>query len=493
MAVTARNGREYLLLGLLPKIQDDNLWKIITRDLFELKDRHHSWKLEIYDRFEELQQDELDTNCQAWTKAGTKWLQQIALDIRCATSLFSPDKWDSHILQDFLNLMAFTLQLFQGTQKCLGMVKQHCQNLKTSDQATFDEQQDASGEFDNWRTRVNNELRILVKSLRYQPRNWDDHNRRLNLQEGDKVPGATFTELLIQNEIQRHRSKIVSRPVEIKQQDTKHVSGVNAKEATEVICMLTHLTNSMFLSDIGAADILANFKKVYQEERKVLDVDDSPYWRPRTIAVVADAGTGVIVTGATKPTAPSIPIFKDVADNISRIRVGEDFGSIIADCSRDVWEHFRRIKGELRDVKLIDLNSDHVTKELAGLYDAVVCADKNSVASYQNIPFSKNGIMSWAFGSDFEFKPPCTRCQRLYSEWYLHEMPDTPGKKLRILVQDHNSGSIKHSSQNRYPCNYCAETVAAAKLHVFYNGTLTLVLSKDTNRIRASDKLRTSG
>ena len=137
MAATARNGREYLLLELLPKIQNDNLWKIVTRDLFEQKNHYHLWRLEIYDRFSKLEGDELDKNCRDWTLAGTEWLKQIALDIRFATKLFNPDKWDPHILQDFLNLLALTLQLFQGRQRSLGKVKQHCQNLRVSGQPTM--------------------------------------------------------------------------------------------------------------------------------------------------------------------------------------------------------------------------------------------------------------------------------------------------------------------------------------------------------------------
>ena len=211
------------------------------------------------------------------------------------------------------------------------------------------------------------------------------------------------------------------------------------------------------------------------------------------MAIVADADTGIIVIGATKPAAPNIPIFEDAADNISRIRVGEDFGSIIVDCSKDVWEHFSSIKDELKRVQPFDSKKAPVTEKSAKLYDAVVHAKKDSVASYQNIPSSKNGITSWAFGSDFKFKPPCTRCQRLYSGWILHGMPDTPLKKLEGLTRDNLSGSIKYSSHLKYPCSYCAETVAAAKLHALYNGTLTLVLSKDTENIRASDKVRTSG
>lgn len=129
-----------------------------------------------------------------------------------------------------------------------------------------------------------------------------------------------------------------------------------------------------------------------------------------------------------------------------------------------------------------------MTEESAELYDAVVNAKKDSIAKYQNIPSSENGIMCWALGSDFKFKRPCTRCQRLYSGWVL---PDTPDKRLAGLRQDYSRGLLRYSSGYKYPCGYCAETVAAAKLHALSYGTLTLILSKDTDEIRASDKVRT--
>lgn len=104
-----------------------------------------------------------------------------------------------------------------------------------------------AGEFDEWRTYVNDNLRKLVGSLGYNKhRKWDKDNRRINLQDGDKVPGVIFTELLIQNEIQRLRRKIMSRPVKITQQDTEYVSGVDLKDATEVICMSTHMAYLIF-------------------------------------------------------------------------------------------------------------------------------------------------------------------------------------------------------------------------------------------------------
>lgn len=155
MAAKAQNGREYLLLELLPKIQDDHLWEIITRDLFEQRDRHHLRRLEIYERFAELTKDELDKNCRDWTLAGTGWLQQIAFDIHFATSLFDTNEWDPHILQDFMNLLALTLQLFHGKEKCLGKVKEHCKNLKITDQPELIRPEDIAEEFDEWRRYAN--------------------------------------------------------------------------------------------------------------------------------------------------------------------------------------------------------------------------------------------------------------------------------------------------------------------------------------------------
>lgn len=70
-------------------------------------------------------------------------------------------------------------------------------------------------------------------------------------------------------------------------------------------------------------------------------------------------------------------------------------------------------------------------------------------------------------------------------------MPDTPGEKLAGLRQDYRTGVLKYSSGYKYPCGYFAETVAAAKIYALYYSTLTLVLSKDTDKIKASDRVRT--
>ena len=217
----------------------------------------------------------------------------------------------------------------------------------------------------------------------------------------------------------------------------------------------------------------------------------SGHWHSRTVTIVVDADTGIIVTGATKPVAPKIPILQDAADNISHIRVGEDFGSIVNNCSKDVWQLVSKIKAKLHNVEMLGNGAALVNEESATLYDDVVNASKESVACYQDIPSAKTYIMSWAFRDDFELQAPCTRCQRLYSGWILHKIPETPEKKLGGLKKNHLSGSLKYSSGRPYPCGYCAETVAAAKLRALRCGTLALILPKDTDKIKASDEVRT--
>ena len=107
---------------------------------------------------------------------------------------------------------------------------------------------DIPEEFNEWRVKVNNNVRLLVGFLGFDKRKeWDKDHRRLSLQDGDKVSGATFRELLIRNEIQRQQSRIMSRPVA--QQNPEDLSGVeNLVDATKVICMLTYMACPMFAS-----------------------------------------------------------------------------------------------------------------------------------------------------------------------------------------------------------------------------------------------------
>ena len=245
----AQNGREYLLNEWLPKIEDDHIWNIIVQGLLEQKDRHHLSKLHIYDRFEELSEAELDRNCYAWTLVGTEWLQQITIDILFATKLFDPDQWDPCVLQDYMNLMAFTLQLFQGQTKCLGKVQKRCEEFEEHDKPN--RLKSVAAEFAIWRTLVNKSFGELVKYVGLNVRsNWDEHQGRLNLLEGDKIPGATFTELLIRNAIQIRQNEIVSRPMQVTQQNTCCAKNVLPGASTVICKYRCTLTNVILVSNI---------------------------------------------------------------------------------------------------------------------------------------------------------------------------------------------------------------------------------------------------
>jgi hypothetical protein len=243
----ANNGRKYFL-EVLPGINDLH-WDRITRDLFESKDRFHVWRLELDERFAKLEPDELNRNCHEWTARAIEWLQQIALDLRFAKDLFRPDEWDFDILGDFMNLLGLAMYLFHGQTTCLGRIKAHCEMLSArDDQSVLIATRDIPKEFNEWRTTVNNDVRLLVEALGYNKlKNWDKENRRLCLQDGDKVPAATFLELLIRNEIQRQRRRIVSRPVA--QHSAEGHTGVEAPvDATEVIGVLTSMARPVFAS-----------------------------------------------------------------------------------------------------------------------------------------------------------------------------------------------------------------------------------------------------
>jgi hypothetical protein len=227
MATATRSGQIYLLQEL-PKILDDDLWETITQDLFDTKDRHHSWRFQLNDRFAKLEKYELDRVCHSWIVHGTYCLQSIIFNIDFATALFRPNEWDTRVLQDFFNLLTFHLRLFLGKQECFGKIRAHCSSYwGRRDQPVLECVQAERG-FDDWLKLAKNSVRIF-------------EHAHPNLGKNDKLSGATFNELLFRNALQRERSKIVSRPKETSLQDTEDVRNLELKAATEAIGMLTYL------------------------------------------------------------------------------------------------------------------------------------------------------------------------------------------------------------------------------------------------------------
>lgn len=99
--------------------------------------------------------------------------------------------------------------------------------------------------------------------------------------------------------------------------------------------------------------------------------------------------------------------------------------------------------------------------------------------AYQVIPGQDGSVFCWAFGTEsWELKPPCLRCQRIYSGWTKHgqpslnrHSPDT--EAMRHALRDMYTDGVKYNLKKN-ACTYCAETVAASKLSLLRTGTLTL-------------------
>src|SRR3569833_1988430 len=237
--MAATDGRAYLLADILPAIGDDqpDLWKKITRDLLARKDRCDSWRL-VLDFISNPPPTYPMFNFKLLLSA-TGWLRQIHLDLRFATELFAPGEWDPDIMEDFVNLAAFTLELFRGKQKAIGKIAAVCSDLPEKE---FSEEMPGGrpttryesiiDDFRRWLPAVNNDFRLLLKMLGYDQRDkWDAANLRWKLVGQGKISSASFTELLVRNEVQRQQSRIVTRPQEGFQHNTR-----DAPVPTPVIC-----------------------------------------------------------------------------------------------------------------------------------------------------------------------------------------------------------------------------------------------------------------
>ena len=189
------------------------------------------------------------------------------------------------------------------------------------------------------------------------------------------------------------------------------------------------------------------------------------------------------------------------------MRVGDRFVGVIDRCSKDLNKRVGDVKmtfqGQLEDSPEVedapnrkdeDLkeppdNVKEITKleradikklgfkDIDKLYEKVVIEGK--CASYDKIPKSNRGahILSWACdGSSFVFQPPCLRCQSMYSTWFLFNRPQSSAERRKTLYDHLFSATVAfRETKESDPCSYCAETVAAGKLYVLRNGTLSLV------------------
>lgn len=192
---------------------------------------------------------------------------------------------------------------------------------------------------------------------------------------------------------------------------------------------------------------------------------------------MVDTENKIILTGGSKPTCHGSGLFSGVIKIITHLRIGEEFGHIIDKCSEEFMDHVKKAtrSAGLEDKKqLSELTISQIEK--LNVYKEIVSENKSTW--HDRIPSSTEPkrILSWACdGSTFTFKPPCLRCQRFYSSWMLHQMPRDKTDRKDSLVQDLFSHLVPRNHSKDINFAYCAETVAASKLHLLRNGTLALV------------------
>ena len=80
------------------------------------------------------------------------------------------------------------------------------------------------------------------------------------------------------------------------------------------------------------------------------------------------------------------------------------------------------------------------------------------------------------------------RCKWIYDGWYLHGcIPIALPEQTRKLATEWRRGLFKVTFNGvRVSCNYCAETVAAAKLYALHQGAVTLVLPQDADKVKVA-------
>jgi hypothetical protein len=182
-----------------------------------------------------------------------------------------------------------------------------------------------------------------------------------------------------------------------------------------------------------------------------------PAWAPRCIAIIFHAQTGLLVTGGSQPTCQDHPLLRISAKAILSWQLGEKFASIIADCNND-WEE--------KCAKWRKLLKEPANKDPTGLLQ------EPKLNAYGQLPNPKEGseILCWTIeGSTFESKAPCPRCCYFYDEWNLKT--ENSNISERTIEYLHSGIGQRPKKKKQF---HCAETIAAAKIYAWDNGTLVL-------------------
>lgn len=189
--------------------------------------------------------------------------------------------------------------------------------------------------------------------------------------------------------------------------------------------------------------------------------------------IVLDTANKLILTGGSQPICHDSPLFEGTVQAIRRLRVGQEFTKIIDKCSTYFANQANSLKESLQLTKKDQL-SRLTDSEIDDLYAKMMVQGPDL---YIQVPKSDKAkpILSYACeASNFKRKPPCLRCQHVYSTWGFHKMPADWNERKKSLAQGLYSHLVPPNiSQTDW--SHCAETAGASKLYLWEYGTLAFV------------------
>ena len=221
-------------------------------------------------------------------------------------------------------------------------------------------------------------------------------------------------------------------------------------------------------------------------------------WRPRTIVVGYDTKTKQLLTGASQPACDHYVFWTDVTGRITRNRLGENFARIIDQLSKSFHKEANGLKeNRMPEIdglynfvqtaepdRLVEPSIQRQSSKVKEKVDDIISIHDAAVKR-ENVQGSKSAldlmgdpdILCLAIdGFSLSIRQPCLRCQWMYSGWRHGKMPETPRDKI-ISIRDGLTSHIvtKKLKDELGSISFCAESVAAAKLHLLRAGKLALV------------------
>jgi hypothetical protein len=229
---------------------------------------------------------------------------------------------------------------------------------------------------------------------------------------------------------------------------------------------------------------------VIPHHKNTLSNSVSKAWRPRSIVVIFDLATNLVLTGATQPACENYTFWETLRKEITRYRCGQvlarDIDTLCQLFSQQAYGVRYREFSQISDLRRF-FNKDHLDQsnlpeksdQVERIYNEVAIGRPITRTSFSKL-LEEPEIVCIAFDG-FSLKPraPCIRCQWMYSKWIHYGWPDTPKKKIESVYDGMNFRALGITARARESFSPCAESVAAAKLCLLRTGKLIL----DDNRL----------